>query len=178
MEMGPRLASRYSCDIGDAKPHHALVDRFSTSRFWADVVRFDCTLFQYIGELCRYLLNAPTSQFENEHHLRFACGSGPRGDIWKAFQERFAVPRILEFYAATESNFSFYNVEGKVGAIGKIPPMFAHRFPAALVKIVVDHGALLRDRSLHGVHAQRSRRSTRPYRDGRRRRWTVRGLYG
>jgi len=38
-----------------------------------------------------------------------------------AFQTRFAVPRILEFYAATEGNFSLYNVEGKVGAIGKSP---------------------------------------------------------
>jgi fatty-acyl-CoA synthase len=125
----------------------ALVDRFSASRFWADIVRFDCTLFQYIGELCRYLLNAPTSEFENEHHLRLACGNGLRGDIWKAFQERFAIPRILEFYAATEGNFSLYNVEGKVGAIGKIPPMLAHRFPAALVKIDADHGAPLRDQN-------------------------------
>jgi fatty-acyl-CoA synthase len=44
------------------------------------------------------------------------------------------VPRILEFYAATEGNFSLYNVEGKVGAIGRIPPFLAHRFATALVK--------------------------------------------
>ena len=36
-------------------------------------------------------------------------------------RQRFAIPQILEFYAATEGNFSLYNVEGKPGAIGRIP---------------------------------------------------------
>ena len=34
-------------------------DKFSASSFWDDVADWDCTLFQYIGELCRYLVNAP-----------------------------------------------------------------------------------------------------------------------
>jgi fatty-acyl-CoA synthase len=122
----------------------ALADRFSSSRFWQDVVRFDCTLFQYIGELCRYLLKAPDSEYETQHRLRLACGNGLRGDIWEAFQRRFSIPRILEFYAATEGNFSLYNVEGKVGAIGRIPPLLAHRFPAAIVKVDAEQGAPLR----------------------------------
>jgi fatty-acyl-CoA synthase len=123
----------------------ALAEKFSASNFWSDLVRFDCTLFQYIGELCRYLLKAPVSEFENQHRLRLACGNGLRGDIWEAFQSRFAIPRILEFYAATEGNFSLYNVEGKVGAIGRIPPLLAHRFPAAIVKVDAENGAPLRD---------------------------------
>jgi len=53
------------------------------------------------------------------------------GQIPEAFQARFAIPRILEFYAATEGNFSLYNVEGKPGAIGRIPSFLARRFPAA-----------------------------------------------
>ena len=32
-------------------------EKFSARQFWSDVVRWDCTLFQYIGELCRYLLH-------------------------------------------------------------------------------------------------------------------------
>jgi fatty-acyl-CoA synthase len=61
-------------------------------------------------------------------------GNGLSGDVWEQFQTRFAVPQILEFYAATEGNFSLYNAEGKVGAIGRIPPFLAHRFPTAIVK--------------------------------------------
>jgi fatty-acyl-CoA synthase len=109
-----------------------LREKFSASGFWNDVAQTQCTIFQYIGELCRYLLKsdapAPT------HNLRLACGNGLSGDVWEAFQTRFRIPQILEFYAATEGNFSLYNAEGKPGAIGRIPSFLAHRFPVALVK--------------------------------------------
>jgi fatty-acyl-CoA synthase len=118
----------------------AIAEKFSAQRFWDDVVRFDCTAFQYIGELCRYLLKAPTSPNATRHRLRVACGNGLRGDIWEAFKQRFAIPRILEFYAATEGNFSLFNVEGKPGAIGRIPSFLSHRFPAALVRFDVEAG--------------------------------------
>ena len=109
-----------------------LREKFSASAFWRDVAETGCTIFQYIGELCRYLLksDAPIPT----HHLRLACGNGLSGDVWEAFQSRFAIPQILEFYAATEGNFSLYNAEGKPGAIGRIPSFLAHRFPVALVK--------------------------------------------
>ncbi len=122
-----------------------IAEKFSASNFWPDIVRHDCTLFQYIGELCRYLLKAPPSEYENRHRLRLVCGNGLRGDIWEDFQARFAIPRILEFYAATEGNFSLFNVEGQPGAIGRIPPLLAHRFPASLVRLDPDGGAPLRN---------------------------------
>jgi len=122
----------------------ALRERFSASRFWDDVARWDCTLFQYIGELCRYLVGASPRPREHDHRLRLACGNGLRRDVWEAFQNRFEVPRIIEFYAATESSFSLYNCDGKPGAIGRIPPFLAHRFPVAIVKTDVDTGEALR----------------------------------
>jgi fatty-acyl-CoA synthase len=112
-------------------------DKFSAKNFWDDVCDWDCTLFQYIGELCRYLTSAPPHPREREHRLRIACGNGLRADVWPRFAERFAIPRILEFYAATEGNVSLYNVEGEIGAIGRLPSFLAHRFPLALVKF--DH---------------------------------------
>jgi len=132
------------CSMLSAGASVVLSDKFSVSTFWHDIVRWDCTLFQYIGELCRYLLKAPASEYESQHRLRLACGNGLRGDVWEAFQARFAIPQILEFYAATEGNFSLYNVEGKVGAIGRIPPLLAHRFPAAIVRLDMDAGMPVR----------------------------------
>jgi fatty-acyl-CoA synthase len=132
------------CSMLSAGASVVLADKFSVSHFWRDIVRWDCTLFQYIGELCRYLLKAPRSEFESRHRLRLACGNGLRGDIWEAFQARFAIPRILEFYAATEGNFSLYNVEGKPGAVGRIPPLLAHRFPAAIVRLDAEFGIPVR----------------------------------
>jgi fatty-acyl-CoA synthase len=113
-------------------------ERFSASRFWDDVGDGGCTLFQYIGELCRYLTGAPTHPREARHRLRLACGNGLRPDVWPEFQNRFKIPRILEFYSSTEGNFSLYNCEGKPGAIGRIPPFLAHRLPVTLVKFDID----------------------------------------
>ncbi len=137
------------CSMLSAGGSVVLSGKFSASRFWHDIVRFDCTLFQYIGELCRYLQKAPMSECETGHRLRLACGNGLGGDIWEAFQARFAIPRILEFYAATESNFSLFNVEGKPGAIGRIPPLLAHRFPAVIVRVDGENGVPLRNE--HGL---------------------------
>ena len=120
-------------------------EKFSASDFWDDVVTWDCTLFQYIGELCSYLVNAPEHPRERKHRLRLCCGNGLRADVWEKFQSRFEIPRILEFYAATEGNISLYNVEGKVGAIGRVPPFLAHRFPLALVQFDTAAGEPMRD---------------------------------
>jgi fatty-acyl-CoA synthase len=119
--------------------------RFSASDFWRDVREERCTLFQYIGELCRYLNNAPRQANETEHSLRIACGNGLRPEVWEAFQNRFKIPRILEYYASTEGNFSLYNCEGHPGAIGKIPSFLAHRLPVALLRFDVDRGEPLRN---------------------------------
>jgi fatty-acyl-CoA synthase len=117
-----------------------LRERFSTSRFWDDIVESRCTIFQYIGELCRYLVNNPPHPLEGQHQLRLACGNGMRADVWEEFQRRFHIPQILEFYAATEGNFSLYNCEGQVGAIGKIPSFLKHRLSVALVKFDFETG--------------------------------------
>jgi fatty-acyl-CoA synthase len=122
-------------------------DKFSAREFWDDVVNWDCTLFQYIGELCRYLANAPEQPREKQHRLRLCCGNGLRADVWQKFQDRFAIPKILEFYAATEGNVSLYNVEGKVGAVGRVPSFLAHRFPLALVKSDSETQEPIRDKS-------------------------------
>jgi fatty-acyl-CoA synthase len=112
--------------------------RFSASDFWRDVRDERCTLFQYIGELCRYLVNTPHQPIETQHCLRIACGNGLRPEVWVPFQARFKIPRILEYYASTEGNFSLYNCEGQPGAIGRIPAFLANRLPVALLRFDVE----------------------------------------
>jgi fatty-acyl-CoA synthase len=112
--------------------------RFSASDFWRDVRDERCTLFQYIGELCRYLVNTPHQAMETAHSLRLVCGNGLRPEVWESFKKRFRIPRILEYYASTEGNFSLYNCEGQPGAIGRIPAFLANRLPVALLRFDVD----------------------------------------
>ena len=120
-------------------------ERFSAREFWDDVTRNECTLFQYIGELCRYLLHTPPNPNEMRHKLRLVCGNGLRPDIWNEFKARFNIPHILEFYAATEGNVTMFNFEDQAGAIGRIPWFLAHRFPTALVRFDVEAERPVRD---------------------------------
>jgi fatty-acyl-CoA synthase len=115
-------------------------ERFSASQFWSDVVRYDCTLFQYIGELCRYLLHTEVSSSEAQHRIRLACGNGLAAEIWDGFKDRFRIPEILEFYAATEGNVSLFNIRGKPGAIGHIPAYLTHRFSPLLILVDAETG--------------------------------------
>ncbi|MDP4026066.1 long-chain-acyl-CoA synthetase [Methylobacterium sp. NEAU 140] len=120
-------------------------EKFSARTFWADVAQSGATLFQYIGELCRYLAAAPPDPLERAHRLRLCTGNGLRPEVWEAFQARFAIPRVLEFYAATEGTLSLYNVEGRVGAVGRVPPFMARRSPALIVRHDHATGLPLRD---------------------------------
>lgn len=113
-------------------------ERFSASQFWSDVIRWDCTMFQYIGELCRYLLQTSPSPRETGHRIRIACGNGLAPEVWDGFKERFLIPQILEFYSATEGGVSLFNIEDKCGAIGHIPAYLAHRFSPVLVLFDVE----------------------------------------
>src|SRR5262245_1680205 len=113
-------------------------EKFSVRDFWDDIVRWECNLFQYIGELCRYLVNSSPHPNERAHKLRLACGNGLRPDVWPLFKERFRIPHIIEFYAATEGNVTIFNFEGKEGAVGRIPWFLAHRFPTKVVRFDVE----------------------------------------
>jgi fatty-acyl-CoA synthase len=113
-------------------------EKFSAREFWDDVARHQCTVFQYIGELCRYLVNTPPHPRERDHRLRLACGNGLRPDIWQEFQSRFAIPQILEFYAATEGNVTLFNFEGKPGAVGRIPWFLKRNFPTEIVRFDIE----------------------------------------
>jgi fatty-acyl-CoA synthase len=122
----------------------AIAQKFSVGRFWDDVARWDCTGFQYIGELCRYLVSAPTNIREKRTRLRLALGNGLAAPVWKDFTQRFPGVRVLEFYASTEGNVWLYNVEGRLGALGKLPPFVAAKAPLALVRFDEDGQAPLR----------------------------------
>ena len=112
-------------------------EKFSAHEFWDDIARWDCTCFQYIGEMCRYLLNSPPQENERSHRVRLACGNGLRPEIWRQFKQRFGIPHIIEFYAATEGNVSLFNFDGQEGSVGRLPWWLAHRFPIKVVRFDV-----------------------------------------
>jgi fatty-acyl-CoA synthase len=119
-------------------------EKFSAREFWSDVKRHGCTVFCYIGELCRYLVNTPPSEHEADHGVRVCFGNGMRPDVWPAFQARFRIPQIREYYAATEGNCNIFNFDSKPGAVGRIPWFLKHKFPIKVVRFDVETEAPVR----------------------------------
>jgi fatty-acyl-CoA synthase len=136
------------CGVGSALLNGGTVvlrRKFSATHFWDDVIDNHCTMFVYIGELCRYLVNQDPSPKDRAHKLRLAFGNGLRPEVWEEFQARFAVPRIMEFYGSTEGNVSMFNFDGQPGAIGRVPPYLQRNFAVRLVKFAVEAEMPVRD---------------------------------
>lgn len=115
-----------------------LREKFSAREFWADVTKHGCTIFVYIGELCRYLVNTPPGEFDRRHRIRLAFGNGLRPDVWIPFRDRFGIAEIREYYAATEGNCTIFNFDSRPGAVGRIPWFLKSKFPIKVVRFDVE----------------------------------------
>lgn len=118
--------------------------KFSASKFWDDCIKYNCTIVQYIGEICRYLLNQPLREAEKKHQVRMALGNGLRQSIWEEFTGRFNIPQIAEFYGATECNCSLGNFDNKTGACGFNSRILPYIYPIRLVKVDEETMELIR----------------------------------
>jgi fatty-acyl-CoA synthase len=116
----------------------ALGKSFSASRFWDEVIASGATAFIYIGEICGYLLNQPPKPTDRQHKVRVIIGNGLRPAIWDEFTERFGIPRVCEFYAASEGNTAFVNILNVDKSTGICPT------PVAFVEYDEDTGDALR----------------------------------
>lgn len=128
-----------------------LKSRFSAGQFWEDCQRHGVTVFQYIGELCRYLVNQPPTEAERGHKVRLAVGSGLRADTWERFVRRFGPLRVLETYGLTEGNVATFNYTGQRGAVGRASWLYRRVFPFSLIRCDVATGEPTRDAQGHCV---------------------------
>eukprot|EP01103_Thecamoeba_quadrilineata_P007325 TRINITY_DN1719_c0_g1_i1.p1 TRINITY_DN1719_c0_g1~~TRINITY_DN1719_c0_g1_i1.p1 ORF type:complete len:632 (+),score=105.20 TRINITY_DN1719_c0_g1_i1:40-1935(+) len=108
--------------------------KFSATAYFKDCQNHGCTIGQYIGELCRFLLNSPPQPTDKTHKVRGLVGNGLRPEVWGPFQKRFGIDVIYEFYASTEGNATLLNHFGKEGAVGWVSPLVKFLHPARLVK--------------------------------------------
>ncbi|XP_078502770.1 long-chain fatty acid transport protein 4 [Lissotriton helveticus] len=118
--------------------------KFSASGFWDDCVKYNCTIVQYIGEICRYLLNQQHRDVERRHRVRMALGNGLRPSIWREFMARFCVPQVAEFYGATECNCSLGNFDNNVGSCGFNSRILPFVYPIRLMRVDEETMELIR----------------------------------
>ncbi len=103
----------------------AIRRKFSTSAFWTDVQKFNASAIGYVGELCRYLIDAPPSDIDRAHRVKKMIGNGMRPNIWGKFKERFGIDEILELYASSEGNVGFSNIFNFDNTVGFSPTPYA-----------------------------------------------------
>jgi len=123
-----------------------LSKKYSASRFWTEICENECTVFQYIGELGRYMVNYAKEHPEVKsipHKLRAAVGNGLRPEVWDDFQDGFNIPVVIEFYAATEGNGGLINYCAKGdkrarGAVGRMGKLLTKVMGIKLVKFDVE----------------------------------------
>ncbi|MBO3671530.1 long-chain-acyl-CoA synthetase [Acinetobacter soli] len=103
----------------------ALRRKYSTSAFWKDVQKFNASAIGYVGELCRYLIDAPATELDRNHRVTKMIGNGMRPNIWDKFKQRFGVDEILELYASSEGNVGFSNIFNFDNTVGFSPTPYA-----------------------------------------------------
>jgi len=129
-----------------------LAKKFSNTRFWPDIMAHECTGFQYIGELGRYLVNYSKEHPEVlglPHQLKVAIGNGLRPEVWDDFQDGFKIPLVCEFYGATEGNGALINFsqrgdKASRGAVGRAGTLMKKVLKTRIVKFDVDKEEVLR----------------------------------
>lgn len=92
--------------------------KFSATTFWTQAKLTGATHIQYVGEVCRYLLNSKPHPDQQAHSVVKAYGNGLRPDIWMDFKNRFHIEMIGEFYASTESPIATTNVQFGTFGVG------------------------------------------------------------
>ena len=122
--------------------------KFSARNYWREVTEARATRILYVGELCRFLLGTASGSYDRRHYVKVAAGNGMQKDVWTAFQQRFNIPEIREFYRSTEGLTKFDNRHfstsssrgaGKVGFVGPL----VHRLDKDQFLVKFDYDAEL-----------------------------------
>lgn len=117
--------------------------KFSASEFWNDVRNYQVSVFQYIGEICRYLLNRPPQPNEREHSLRCMLGAGLTPETWQRWIERFGDLPVFEGWGSTEANCAIINLDNRLGSCGRVP--YWEKTNVRLIRYDSENGCHLRD---------------------------------
>ena len=120
-----------------------LKQKFSASCFWSDCVKYKATCAQYIGEICRFLLQTRPCPEEAQHSLRMLYGVGLRQEIWEPFVTRFRIPAVREMFGSTEGTYGSINIRNQPGAVGFLPRLVNYN-PFGLIRVDEETGDVLR----------------------------------
>ncbi len=85
--------------MADAKA--VIAERFSATKLWEDVRKYECTEFNYIGGIIPILLKQPARDDDADNPVRVAVGAAAGREAMIEFEKRFNV-KLLEVFGLTE----------------------------------------------------------------------------
>ncbi len=87
-------------------------ERFSASRWLADIVEHGATVTNSLGAVAAFVLEQPPSDLDRRHGLR-AMSLAPTGeDLVRRLKERFGIEQVFGLYGMTEVNIPLYTPPG------------------------------------------------------------------
>jgi carnitine-CoA ligase len=103
----------------------SLGKKFSASRFWDEVRRFDATVFNFMGATLTILWKQHAGPGDRDHRVRMAWGVPMPG--WQAeWEKRFGVP-LMEIYGLTDGGIVAYDpldIPRRPGTCGRVIPEY------------------------------------------------------
>jgi crotonobetaine/carnitine-CoA ligase len=97
-----------------------LAKKFSASRFWDDIRKYNVTAFNSIGAMIPILMKQPPKDNDRQNHVRFTFSAACPVDDWDRFEKRFGI-KIYEGYGAIDGGAKTIMNLGNApaGSIGK-----------------------------------------------------------
>ena len=117
-----QVLSGYPAMVANARV--AYVERFSSSRFWQQVIDAEATIFNSIGAVSYFIYNIEPSDLDAKHNVHTVFAAPAPRDIYEDFQERFGV-KFIEGYGLTETGMATYmdpTQPAVPGSMGKANP--------------------------------------------------------
>lgn len=96
----------------------AIAPRFSASRFFEDVRRYEAVAFTALGAMIPILLKQPERADDADNPARVCLSAACPAWAWEEFEQRFGV-RLIEFYGMVDYPGYLINAEGVVGSMGR-----------------------------------------------------------
>jgi crotonobetaine/carnitine-CoA ligase len=98
----------------------ALSRKFSASRFWEQIQRYNATVFNTIGSVIPILMKQPEKATDRQHTVRCVFSAACPTEMWEPFEKRFGV-MLYEGYGAVDGGGKGIMNLGTapVGSLGK-----------------------------------------------------------